>query len=71
MAGHKMATRNAEDYFRSVFGGAPPRDEDADDVDDHAADHTRLRTPIQTRTDTCRSEMATKPGMAASSRNHV
>ena len=33
MAGHKLASRNAEDYFRSVFGGAPPKDEDADDMD--------------------------------------
>jgi hypothetical protein len=34
MATHRLATKNAEDYFRSVFGGTPPRDENADDYDD-------------------------------------
>ena len=32
MAGHKLATRNAEDYFRSVFGGTPAQDESSDDT---------------------------------------
>jgi len=53
MAGHKLATRNAEDYFRSVFGGTPPDEENVDDMDgtqlppDLEAEQTRPPTGLK------------------------
>jgi phage/plasmid-like protein (TIGR03299 family) len=41
MVGHKLATRNADNYFRSVFGGTPP-DENAEDTD-----ATQLRRDLE------------------------